>query len=154
MQLFGNENIINNYKTAFLCSRKCPAEIVLKSLDWAKSKKDKGECVISCFHSRIEKNVFEILLKGKQPLTLMLARGMKKRWPNEIRKAVLEERLLIVSPFAESVKYITEETASKRNQIMIDLADEVFLAYSDKNGNLEKLLSTVKDKKIKRFEEC
>jgi len=154
MQLFGNENIINNYKTAFLCSRKCPAEIVLKSLDWAKSKKDKGECVISCFHSRIEKNVFEILLKGKQPLILMLARGMKKRWPNEIRKAVLEERLLIVSPFAESVKYITEETASKRNQIMIDLADEVFLAYSDKNGNLEKLLSTVKDKKIKRFEEC
>ena len=87
-------------------------------------------------------------------MILMLARGMKKRWPNEIRKAVLEERLLIVSPFAESVKYITEETASKRNQIMIDLADEVFLAYSDKNGNLEKLLSTVKDKKIKRFEEC
>lgn len=151
VEYFGNEKIIENYKTAFLCSRRCPAEIVLKSLDWAKSKKDKGECVISCFHSRIEKDVFEILLKGKQPLILMLARGMKKRWPNEIRKAVEQERLLVVSPFAESVKYITEETANKRNQIMIDLADEVLLAYAYKNGNLNKLLSAVKDKKMKRF---
>jgi hypothetical protein len=46
MIYYGNKDIINNYKTAFLCSRKCPADIVLKSLDWAKSKKDKGECVI------------------------------------------------------------------------------------------------------------
>ena len=143
-----------NHKTAFLCSRRCPAEIVLKSLDWAKHMKDKGECVISCFHSRIEKNVFEILLKGKQPLILMLARGMKKRWPNEIRKAVEQERLLVVSPFAESVKNITTETANSRNQIMIDLADEIFLAYTDKNGNLDKLLITVKDNKIMQFEVC
>jgi len=38
MKYLGNKDIINNYKTAFLCSRKCPADIVLKSLDWAKEK--------------------------------------------------------------------------------------------------------------------
>ncbi len=64
MEYSGNKEILKNHKTAFLCSRKCPADIVLKSLDWAKNKKDKGECVISCFHSRIEKDVFDILLKG------------------------------------------------------------------------------------------
>ena len=152
MEYFGNEKIIENYKTAFLCSRRCPSEIVLKSLDWAKSKKDQGQCVISCIHSRIERDVFEILLKGKQPLILVLARGMKERWPRGIRKAVDQERLLVISPFAENIKYVTEKTAKKRNQIMIDLADEVMLAYAQKNGSLEKLISAVKDKKIMRFQ--
>ena len=68
MEYFGNKDIIKLYKTAFFCSRKCPADIVLKSLDWAKRKKDKEECVISCFHSSIEEDVFDILLKGTQPL--------------------------------------------------------------------------------------
>ena len=153
MIYYGNKDIINNYKTAFLCSRKCPADIILKSLDWAKSKKDKGECVISCFHSRIEKDVFDILIKGTQPLILVLARGMKKRWPKEIKKAMEQKRLLVISPFDETITHITQETANKRNEIMVDIADEVFLAYATKDGNLDELLKGkgIKDKKIKIF---
>jgi len=140
MEYFGNKGIVNLHKTAFFCSRKCPADIILKSLDWAKSKKDKGECVISCFHSRIEKDVFDILIKGTQPLILVLARGMKKRWPKEIKKAVEQERLLVISPFDDTVTRITQKTANKRNEIMVDIADEVFLAYATKDGNLDELL--------------
>ena len=151
MIYYGNKDIINLHKTAFFCSRKCPADIILKSLDWAKSKKDKGECVISCFHSRIEKDVFDILIKGTQPLILVLARGMKKRWPKEIKNAVEQERLLIVSPFDKTVTHITQETANKRNEIMVDIADEIFLAYATKDGNLDGLLKGIKNKKIKNF---
>lgn len=139
------------YKIAFLCSRKCPAEVVLKSLDWAKNKKDNIDCVISSFHSKIEKEVFDILLKGDQPLILFLARGMKKRWSTAIKNAVNEQRLLIISPFNKKVRRITQETANKRNKIMIDIADEVFIAYARKNGNLEKILKTKKSKIIRRF---
>ena len=137
---FGNKDILHLYKTAFLCSRKCPADIILKSLDWAKIKKDKGECVISCFHSRIEKDIFDILITGTQPLILVLARGMKKRWPKGIKKAVEQERLLLLSPFDETTTHITQETANQRNEIMVDIADEVFLAYATKDGNLDELL--------------
>ena len=105
MEYFGNKVIVNLHKTAFLCSRKCPADIVLKSLDWAKSK-----------------------------------------------KAVEQERLLIISPFDETVTHIIQETANKRNEIMVDIADEVFLAYATKDGNLDELLKGIKDKKIKTFE--
>jgi hypothetical protein len=108
--------------------------------------------VISCFHSRIEKDVFDILIKGTQPLILVLARGMKKRWPKEIKNAVEQERLLIISPFDETVRHITQETANKRNEIMVDIANEVFLAYASKGGNLYELLKGIKDKKIKTFE--
>lgn len=106
MRYLGNKKILKQHETAFLCSRKYPSDIVLKSLDWAKEKKDNGECAISGFHSLIEKDVFNILLKGKQPIILVLARGMKKRWPEEIKEAVDNTRLLKISSFDDNVKHI------------------------------------------------
>jgi len=129
LSYFGNENIIKNQKTAFLCSRKCPSDIIIKSLDWARDKKNNGDCIISGFHSRIEKDVFNILMKGKQPIILVLARGMKKHWPAEIKKTIEEERLLVISPFDKNVKYITQETANIRNEIMTEIADEKQMKY-------------------------
>ena len=149
----GEKEILNVYKTAFLCSRKCPADIILKSLDWARDQKEKGICVISGFHSQIEKDVFDILIKGNQPLILVLARGMKKRWSKEINNAVVEGRLLIISSFDEKEIHITQENANKRNMFMTEIADEIFVAYSAKNGNLKKLLDTLKDEKIVRLKE-
>ena len=34
---------------------------------------------------------------------------------------------------------------------MVDIADEIFLAYASKNGNLDELLKGIKDKKIETF---
>ena len=151
LSYFGNKNIIKNHKTAFLCSRKCPSDIIIKSLDWAIDKKNNGDCIISGFHSRIEKDVFNILMKGKQPIILVLARGMKKRWPIEMKKAIIEKRLLIISPFEDKDKQVTQKNANIRNKFMADIADEIFIAYYTPNGNLHKLIKNLKGKKIKSF---
>ena len=37
MEYWGNQEILSAQKTAFLCSRKCPSEVVLKTLDWARA---------------------------------------------------------------------------------------------------------------------
>ena len=74
----GNHEILNNRKIAFLCSRKCLASIILKSYDWAIEQREQGNCVISGFHSKIEKDVFHYLLKGNQPIILTEGRGLKK----------------------------------------------------------------------------
>ncbi len=136
----GNIDLLNCKKTAFLCSQQCPADIVLKSYDWAIEQRDKGNCVISGFHSKIEKDVFHFLLNGKQPIILALARGLKKRYESEIQKAIKENRLLVISPFDESVKRITKETAIKRNEMMAEVADEIFIAYASQNGKLRNLM--------------
>lgn len=136
----GNSGILKHRKTAFLCSRTCPAHIVLKAYDWATEQRAKGYCVISGFHSQIEKDVFHYLLKGAQPIILALARGMKKRLEPEIQKALGENRLLIVSPFDESVKRITSNTSQVRNELMADLADEIFVAHASPGGNVDKLI--------------
>ncbi|MDD4363267.1 MAG: DNA-binding protein [Atribacterota bacterium] len=145
---FGNRTILEAHKTAFLCSRKCPSEIVIKSLDWAVEKKNTEQCVISGFHSRIEKDVFNILIKGKQPIILALARGMKKYWPLEIKNAVKQDRLLVISPFEQSITRTTQETANIRNKYMLQIADEIYIPYYTSNGNLDKLINNIRNNKI------
>ena len=53
----GNKALLELNKTAFLCSRKVPASIVLKCYDWAIQQREDGNCIISGFHSQIEKDV-------------------------------------------------------------------------------------------------
>lgn len=146
MEYLGNKEILKNYKVGILCSRKVPAKIILKTYDWAIEQKDKGVCIVSGFHSKIEKDVFDILLKGTQPIILVLARCMKKRWSVEIKKALAAGRLLIVSPFSSDVKRVTSETAMIRNKKIIELTDEVYIPYATKEGQLEKLVNQNKNK--------
>lgn len=148
MEYKGNIKILDLYKTAFLCSQRCPAEIVLKSYDWAKEQREKGNCIVCGNHSQIEKDVFEILLKGKQPLILVLAREMKTRWETEIENAVSESRLLVISPFEKDVKRITRETARKRNEKILEICDKIMVGYKSKNGQLEKLLNGIEYEQI------
>ena len=139
----GNKQLLENYKIAFLCSRKCPADIILKSYDWAIEQREKGVCVISGFHSKIEKDVLHYLLKGTQPIILALARGLKKRLEPELRDALSEKRLLIVTPFDEKIRRVTRETANQRNRLMAELANEIFVAYALPSGSIEKLITDI-----------
>ena len=140
MEYKGNIRILDFHKVAFLCSQKCPAEVILKSYDWAKEQREKGNCIVCGNHSQIEKDVFEILLKGKQPLILVLARDMKTRWETEIEKAINEKRLLVISPFEKETKRVTRNTAKKRNQEILRICDKIMVGYKTKNGQLEELL--------------
>ena len=51
--------------TAFLCSKETPGATILKSFDQAAAWRDSGRCVISGFHSPLEQQCLDILLRGK-----------------------------------------------------------------------------------------
>lgn len=136
----GNIELMKVYKTAFLCSRKIPASVVLKCYDWAIAQRDAGNCVISGFHSKLEKDVFHYLLKGKQPIIMVLARGLKQKIESELNKQLDQGRLLIISPFPIEIKRVTEETSAIRNKVMIELADSVVVGFANENGSLQKVL--------------
>jgi hypothetical protein len=75
----GNNALLELPKTTFVSSRQFPASTVLKCYDWAIARRDEGTCIISGFHSQIEKDVLHFLLKGAQPIIVALARGLKER---------------------------------------------------------------------------
>ena len=136
----GNYQLLKLNKTAFLCSRKVTATSVLKCYDWAIVQRDAGKCVISGFHSQIEKDVLHYLLKGSQPIIVVLARGLKQRIEPEFEQALSQNRLLIISPFDKQTKRVTKDTSQTRNRLMIDLADNITVGYISKGGQIEDLL--------------
>ena len=144
MEYFGNKDILKHYKTGFLSSRKCPAEVVLQSYEWAKKQRAEGNCVVCGNHSQIEQDVFEILLKGNQPLVLVLPRGLKKRWDKSWLENIEKNRLLIISPFAKDITRVTRETAIHKNETILSLSDNIVVGYKSPNGQLDRLLTNLK----------
>lgn len=139
----GNEEILKLRKTAFLCSRKVPASAVLKCYDWAIAQREAGTCVISGFHSTLEKDVLHYLLRGNQPIIVVLARGLKKTIEPELNASFEQGRILCITPFEKEIKRTTTETALKRNRLMAELADTLVVGYASTGGEIEKLLSTI-----------
>ena len=140
LAMLGEKSIWQLQKTAFLCSEKFSAGSVLKSYDWAADMKRSGRCVISGFQSKLERDVFDILLGSDSPLIWVLARGIYDRAPAKYREHIKAGRLLIVSPFADNIKKIHRGLAFKRNQFIVDNADEVVFAHLHVGGMLEKLV--------------
>ena len=138
----GNKDLLQLHKTAFLCSRKIPASVVLKCYDWAIEQREVGNCIISGFHSQLEKDVLHYLLKGRQPIIIALARGLKEKIEQELQKPFDEGRILVITPFTDTIKRVTTETAAKRNEMMLELADNVVVGFVSEDGNLGRLLQT------------
>ncbi len=139
----GNFELLCLPKTAFLCSRRIPASSILKCYDWAIAQRKAGRCIISGFHSQIEKDILHYLLAGDQPIIVVLARGLKTRLEPAVSEAVSKDRLLIISSFSSRVTRASEKTANKRNELMVDLADEIFVPYAQPGGNVERIIMIV-----------
>jgi hypothetical protein len=139
----GNIEHLKLKKTVFLCSREIPASVVLKCYDWAIEQREKSNCVISGFHSKIEKDVFHYLLKGKQPVIMALARGLKDKMEPEIKNAINSRRLLIVTPLEKEVRRVTTAKAETRNRFMIELADDILIGFISKTGTLTNLVNEI-----------
>jgi len=143
MEYLGNIQILKLPKTGFLCSRRVPSGIILKTYDWAIEQRDNCVCVVSGFHSKIEKDVMHYLLKGEQPLIMVLARGMKKRWSEEIIAELNKDRLLIITPFEQKNKRVNQQTAMLRDRFITEFAEQIFVPYYSPGGVLDKLLSSL-----------
>lgn len=142
IQTIGDAAILDRPKVALFCSAKCPGKLILDTYDLAKQFREQGVTVISGFHSPMEQECLRILLRSPHQVVWCLARGMLKHVPTEpvdCRAAIAEGRLLIVSPFTETVRRITAKTAMARNRIVADLADAVVIAHAAPGSKIEAL---------------
>jgi len=144
IQYIGNIELLKLPKTAFLSSRNISPQSVMACYDWATQQRSAGRCVISGFHSKIEKDVLHFLLKGKQPVILVLARSLYKQLPEEFIKPLEENRLLIVSVVSQTTNRQSIETALLRNKYIVENANEVVFGSLDPNGMLYQLFTEMK----------
>jgi predicted Rossmann fold nucleotide-binding protein DprA/Smf involved in DNA uptake len=129
-----------NRKTALFCSAQTPGEAILRAHDMARRLCDEGTTVISGFHSPIEKECLEILLRGKQPIIICPARAIDTmRITAECRPAFDGGRILYLSPFIEKPRRVDRDSALYRNEIVAALADSVYLAHVQPGGDTERV---------------
>lgn len=144
VQYFGNKELLKLKKTAFLASSTISSDTVLKCYDWATEMRRRGECVISGFSSKLEQDVLHFLLKGSQPVILVLARRMYKTIPEELRKPLAENRLLIIS-VSTAVRQ-SKAMALMRNRYICELADEILFVGVTELSSLNTLKSEYEHK--------
>jgi predicted Rossmann fold nucleotide-binding protein DprA/Smf involved in DNA uptake len=136
----GNQELLYNLKTAIFCSQKCPGKNILRAYDFCKTLRDEGKTIIGGFTSPIEKDCFDILLRGKQPIIICPARSLQRmRIPVFWKRHIETGRLLIISAFKPIYRRITTELAQKRNNFIAVLADEAYFAYIQLGGKLEEI---------------
>lgn len=145
----GNDEILKNYKVGFFCSQKCPPDLILPIYDKAKEWRENKACVISGFHTTVEKDVLHYLLKGEQPVIICPARSLEKiKIDSELKKEIEKGRVLLISNLPN--KRISKKYSLERNLFVAEMADEIIIGYAKPGGTLEKICEDVKksDKKI------
>jgi predicted Rossmann fold nucleotide-binding protein DprA/Smf involved in DNA uptake len=144
LDVIGPVNLLTVHKTALFCSARAPGDVILRAHDTARQLRDEGVTVVSGFHSPIEKDCLDILLRGEQAIIICLARAMEKiRLPSGWRSALDTGRLLILSPFKKRPTRPTVESARQRNELVAALADDVLIIHATPGGQIDKLSAMV-----------
>ena len=144
VEYLGNQGLLKLSKTAFLASSTISSETVLKVYDWATDMRDRGACVVSGFSSKLEQNVLHFLLKGTQPIILVLARRMYSVLPDELQEPLAQNRLLIIS-VSDAVRQ-SKVTAMARNRYVCDIADKIIFVGVTEQSSLYALTMEFRNK--------
>lgn len=134
VEYLGNQELLKLRKTAFLASSTISSETVLQVYDWATEMRNRGECVVSGFSSKLERDVLHFLLKGSQPIIIVLARKMHKVIPNELKEPLAQNRLLIIS-VSNAIRQ-SKVTAMARNKYVCEMADRILFAGVTEQSSL------------------
>lgn len=138
LSCIGNPDILQSKTLAVFCSNKCPGNIILKTYELLRQLRERGITVISGFHSAIERECLNILLKGRQSVIICPARSIEgMRIKPEYRKPLEDGRLLILSPFSGKEKRISSDRAVKRNYFVAALATAIFIPYAAPGSKTE-----------------
>src|SRR5262245_928518 len=145
----GNLHILLNKTSAPLvalfCSVQCSSAIILQSYDLAHTLCDAGVTVISGFHSPLEKECLNVLLDGTQPVIICPARSIERlRLPALWKTALLQGRLLLLSPFVEPQRRATASRAQVRNEFVAALAEVLLITHATPGGKTERFCHTIR----------
>jgi predicted Rossmann fold nucleotide-binding protein DprA/Smf involved in DNA uptake len=143
----GNTAILRNRSLGLVCSIRCPGSVVIKTFDTIRELRDAGVTVIGGFHSPMERQCLDILLRGSQPVILCAARGLSGlRLGADPRRAITENRLLVISPFEEVIRRTTADQAMQRNDLVAAVADAVWAPHAVPGGKTWKTIRHALDR--------
>jgi predicted Rossmann fold nucleotide-binding protein DprA/Smf involved in DNA uptake len=141
--IFGSSTPLSGCLIGLFCSRETPGATILKALDQAAAWREEGRCVISGFHSPLERECLATLLRGRQPVVMAMARVMDElRLHKAERYAYDDGRLTVLAPITGGTR-TTIKSSRERNRLVAALADEAVFAYIRPGGSLATLTEEI-----------
>ena len=134
-RMLGNPELLKLRKVGFLASRGAnePGVLTLKP----------GEAILSGFLSPMERRVFRAGLSAGKPMIWVKPWGLGEELPDIIRRAVAAGRLLILSPFDDSIEVPNAKRAIWCNEYVVAHSDRVVIGHLNPDGLLACILSEV-----------
>ncbi len=140
----GDLNLLARETTALFCSAQCPGAAILRTFDRMIQMRDAGQIVLGGFHSPMEQDCLRILLRGHQPIILVLARTLQNlHLAPELVPAYQSKRLLLLSPFGPQHKRVTASLATRRNRFAATIAAKALVAYAAPNSRTATLADKI-----------
>lgn len=124
---------------ALFCSNRCPGNLVLQFYELARSLRDQRIATMGGFHTPMEKEALDFLLRGNQPVIWVPAwtRTPRGLTPSQ-REAVNQRGLRLLNIFDPPLRRASRHSSERRNRWIIEQADAVLVVHANPNGLTER----------------
>lgn len=140
METKGNFSLLDSKRIGYFASSKIATISVLPTLDWATEIAKRNDvAIVSGFHSKMERAVLDILLKGRCGIICVLARPIYKVIPAKFRDAHAEDRVLFISHNASKSTMTSRHLCQKRNEYIASISDELVFSSLTPDSSLSRI---------------
>lgn len=137
METLGNTSLIDRKKIGYFASSNIASLSVLPTLDWAAEvAKHEDIAIVSGFHSKMEREVLDFLLRGKCGIVCILARSIYKKIPDKFSEAYNDRRILFIAPFETSATRASRYLCQQRNEYVASISDELVFSSLTPDSSL------------------
>ena len=138
IECLGSSGIPERVPLGLICSVSCPGSVIVQTYDAVRALRDAGVVVAGGFHSPMEMECLDFLLRGPQAVLLFAATGVKHVVLRaDARRALVEGRLCVLSRFDDVVERATAEQGSLRNDLVAAVSEGLFVPYAAPGGKAE-----------------
>ena len=149
MTTLGDISLLDRKKIGYFASSTIASLSVLPTLDWATEiSKQEDIAIVSGFHSKMEHEVLDILLRGRCGIICVLARPIYKVIPDKFREAYAQNRVLFISHNTSKSTMTSRYLCQKRNEYIASISDELVFSFLSPQSSLYCLVSTNRHKTI------
>lgn len=139
LHLIGEPGLLKSPALALFCSVKCPGAVIMETYEAMQRLKLQDRVIAGGFHSPMERTCMDILMRGRAKLILCPARGLRRlRVRPEWYSLLAENRILIISPFDDSIRRSTIQLGCARNNFVASLAEWLLIPYAARTSRTER----------------
>lgn len=111
---------------------------MIKTYDAIRELRDAGVVVAGGFHSPMERECFDFLLRGRQSVVLCPASGQAHLPTDRVQvEAIEQSRLVVVVIFGQEAALATQALAQQRNEFVTALSLAVIVPHATRGGKAE-----------------